>query len=126
MLASTFSPDRSVWSSDFAGLRTVLQAVARLSAINRAPFDALADSDTQFEVAETKMPFTGADFLFNLSWPLIIIATEPARFGRVLYRLSNTRPLYRAAISRRSSRPAPKAWRSGHQRRSATMSSSCA
>lgn len=49
-----------------------------------ASFDALADSETQFEVAETKMPFTGADFLFDLSWRLIIIATEPARFGRVL------------------------------------------
>jgi len=68
--AGTFSPDRSAWSTDFAGLRDVLQgAVARLDAIDRETFDALADSDTQFEAGETKMPFTGANFLLSFSQP---------------------------------------------------------
>jgi hypothetical protein len=68
--AGTFSPDRSAWPTDFAGLRTVLQAaVANLNAIDRDAFDALADIDMQIELGETKLPFTGANFLLSFSQP---------------------------------------------------------
>lgn len=68
--AGTFSPDRSAWPTTFAELHTVLQgAIASLNAIDRETFDALADSDTQFAFGETKMPFTGANFLLSFSQP---------------------------------------------------------
>lgn len=44
-------------------------AIASLNAIDRETFDALADSDTQFAFGETKMPFTGANFLLSFSQP---------------------------------------------------------
>lgn len=68
--AGTFSPDRSAWPTDFAGLHGLLQnAVASLTAIDREAFDTLADSDTQFAFGETRMPFTGANFLLSFSQP---------------------------------------------------------
>jgi hypothetical protein len=68
--AGKFSPDRSAWSTDFAGLHSVLQAAAEnLNAIDRDAFDALADSDMQIELGDTKLPFTGANFLLSFSQP---------------------------------------------------------
>lgn len=65
-----FHPDLKPWPIDFAGLHGVLQsAVASLEAIDREAFDALVDSDTQFAFGETRMPFTGANFLLSFSQP---------------------------------------------------------
>ena len=48
----------------------VLQtAVASLEAIDRETFDALAEKDTQFAFGETRMPFTGANFLLSFAQP---------------------------------------------------------
>ena len=66
----TFSPDRSAWPTDFAGLHAVLRdAIATLEAIDREAFDALADTDTKFEFGAFVMPFTGANFLLSFSQP---------------------------------------------------------
>jgi hypothetical protein len=68
--AGSFSPDRTPWPTDFASLHGVLQtAVTSLRAIDRATFDALADSDMQIALGETRMPFTGANFLLSFSQP---------------------------------------------------------
>ena len=65
-----FSPDRSPWPNDFAGLHTILRdAIATLEAIDREEFDTLADSDTKFEFGTFVMPFTGANFLLSFSQP---------------------------------------------------------
>ncbi len=66
----SFSPDRSPWPTDFAGLRAVLRdAIATLEAIDRDEFDTLADTDTKFEFGTFVMPFTGANFLLSFSQP---------------------------------------------------------
>jgi hypothetical protein len=66
----SYSPDMNPWPSDFAGLHAALQeAIASLKAIDRDTFDALAESDTQFAFGETRMPFTGANFLLSFSQP---------------------------------------------------------
>ncbi|MBC7504812.1 MAG: DUF1993 domain-containing protein [Sandarakinorhabdus sp.] len=68
--AGSFSPDTSAWPTDFAGLHAVLQAaITSLKAIDRHTFDALAESDTLFAFGETRMPFTGANFLLSFSQP---------------------------------------------------------
>jgi len=68
--AGVFSPDMTPWPTDFAGLHTVLQtAIASLKAMDQAEFDALADADTHFAFGETRMPFTGANFLLSFSQP---------------------------------------------------------
>ena len=68
--AGSFSPDMAPWPTDFAGLRTAIQtAIASLNAIDRDSFDALVDADTQFLFGETRMPFTGANFLLSFSQP---------------------------------------------------------
>ncbi len=66
----SFSPDRSPWPTDFAGLHAVLRdAIATLEAIDRDEFDTLADTDTKFEFGTFVMPFTGANFLLSFSQP---------------------------------------------------------
>lgn len=68
--AGSFSPDMSPWPTDFAGLHKVLQtAIASLKGIDREAFDALTEADTQFMFGETRMPFTGANFLLSFSQP---------------------------------------------------------
>ena len=68
--AGSFSPDMSPWPADFAGLHEVLQgAVSSLHGIDRNTFDALAENDTQFAFGETRLPFTGANFLLSFSQP---------------------------------------------------------
>jgi uncharacterized protein len=68
--AGSFSPDMTPWPSDFAGLHAAVQgAITSLKAIDRDSFDALAESDTQFAFGETRMPFTGANFLLSFSQP---------------------------------------------------------
>ncbi len=68
--AGSFTPDLSPWPTDFASLHAVLQAaVTSLKAIDREPFDALAETDTQFAFGETRMPFTGANFLLSFAQP---------------------------------------------------------
>ena len=66
----TYSPDMTPWPTDFAGLHKVLQtAIATLREIDRDAFDALAETDTQFAFGETRMPFTGANFLLSFAQP---------------------------------------------------------
>ena len=68
--SGSFSPDLSAWPTDFDGLHAVLhQAIASLEAIDRDGVDALVDSDTQFAFGETRIPFTGANFLLSFSQP---------------------------------------------------------
>jgi hypothetical protein len=68
--AGTFSPDMSPWPTDFAGLHATLQkAIASLKAIDRDAFEALVDSPTEFAFGETRLPFTGANFLLSFSQP---------------------------------------------------------
>lgn len=68
--AGSFSPDMSPWPTDFAGLHGVLQgAVTSLNELDREAFDALAENATQFAFGETKLPFTGANFLLSFSQP---------------------------------------------------------
>lgn len=68
--AGSFSPDRSAWPTDFAGLRGILQrASAELSALDRDAVDGLTEADTHFAFGETRLPFTGASFLLSFSQP---------------------------------------------------------
>ena len=69
-LAGSFSPDRNAWPTDVDGLRGILQgASAELSALDRATVDELTEADTFFAFGETRMPFTGANFLLSFSQP---------------------------------------------------------
>lgn len=68
--AGTFSPDTSPWPTDFAGLHGALcGAMASLMEIDRDAFEALADNHTEFAFGETRLPFTGANFLLSFSQP---------------------------------------------------------
>jgi hypothetical protein len=68
--AGSFSPDRSAPPTDFDGLHAVLRnAIAHLQALDRDAVDAMAESDTAFVFGETKIPFTGANFLLSFSQP---------------------------------------------------------
>lgn len=68
--AGSFSPDMTPWPTDFAGLHGALQgAIANLEGLDREAFDLLAENDTQFAFGETKLPFTGANFLLSFSQP---------------------------------------------------------
>lgn len=68
--AGSFSPDRNAWPTDFDGLRNILQrASAELSSLDRKTVDELTEADTHFALGETKLPFTGANFLLSFSQP---------------------------------------------------------
>ena len=68
--AGSFSPDRNAWPTDFDGLRGILQrASAELFALDRETVDELTEADTHFAFGETKLPFTGANFLLSFSQP---------------------------------------------------------
>ncbi len=68
--AGSFSPDTSAWPADFAGLQGVLQkAATSLTALDRHAVDALVEVDTHFAFGDTKLPFTGANFLLSFSQP---------------------------------------------------------
>lgn len=68
--AGSFSPDMAAWPTDFAGLHALLQdAITSLNSIDRDAFEALAEMDTQFVFGDTRMPFTGANFLLSFSQP---------------------------------------------------------
>ena len=65
-----FAPDMSPWPTDFTSLHGVLRAaISSLKEIDQATFEALADKDTEFAFGETKLPFTGANFLLSFSQP---------------------------------------------------------
>jgi hypothetical protein len=66
----SFSPSRKSWPTDFAGLHELVRgAIEELRAVDRAEVDALTDKDTQFSIGETKLPFTGGQFLLSFSQP---------------------------------------------------------
>ena len=68
--AGSFAPDMSGWPADFAGLSAILQrASAELSALDRDTIDALTEAETHFAFGETRLPFTGANFLLSFSQP---------------------------------------------------------
>jgi hypothetical protein len=49
--------------------RAVQDAIAELSAIEPAEFEALGENDTLFAFGEMKLPFTGANFLLSFAQP---------------------------------------------------------
>ena len=68
--AGHFAPDLTPWPTDFASLHAALQgAIAELSALDPAEFEALGENDTLFAFGEMKLPFTGANFLLSFSQP---------------------------------------------------------
>lgn len=68
--AGSFGPDMSPWPTDFAGLHAVLHgAIDNLQALDRDAVDSLVDTDTHFAFGETRLPFTGANFLLSFSQP---------------------------------------------------------
>lgn len=68
--AGSYSPDMAPWPTDFASLHSALRgAIASLNEIDREAFDTLAENDTQFVFGETRLPFTGANFLLSFSQP---------------------------------------------------------
>ena len=68
--AGNFSPDLSPWPTSFASLHDVLQnSVFALEGIDQQTFDALAEKETRFDFGETRLPFTGANFLLSFSQP---------------------------------------------------------
>ncbi len=68
--AGTFSPDHAPWPTDFAGLHSLVRAaIATLRALDRAAVDALVDAHAEFAFGETRLPFTGANFLLSFSQP---------------------------------------------------------
>jgi hypothetical protein len=68
--AGLFEPDLTPWPTDFAGLHAAIQgAIAELSAMDAAEFEALGENDTLFAFGEMKLPFTGASFLLSFSQP---------------------------------------------------------
>lgn len=65
-----FSPHMDAWPTDFAGLHALIQgAIDTLKAVDRAEFDALAESGTQFSMGELRLPFSGAQFLLSFAQP---------------------------------------------------------
>lgn len=68
--AGSFSPDMNAWPTDFDGLQTILRtAIDELSALDRSAIDELVEADTHFAFGETRLPFTGANFLLSFSQP---------------------------------------------------------
>ena len=68
--AGSFSPDMSAWPTDFQGLRGILQRASDdLTTVDRDAVDALVEADTHFAFGETRLPFTGANFLLSFSQP---------------------------------------------------------
>lgn len=68
--AGSFSPDMSPLPTDFDGLHALVRtAVASLEALDRDEVDAMVDSPTEFAFGETRIPFTGANFLLSFSQP---------------------------------------------------------
>ena len=68
--AGHFAPDLTPWPTDFAGLHAAIQgAIAELTALDPAEFEALGENDTLFAFGEMKLPFTGANFLLSFSQP---------------------------------------------------------
>lgn len=68
--AGLFEPDLKPWPTDFAGLHAAIQgAIAELSALDAAEFEALGENDTLFAFGEMKLPFTGANFLLSFAQP---------------------------------------------------------
>ncbi len=66
----SFSPDMSPWPTDFDSLRDLLhRATDQLKSVSRELVDGLAEKDTHFSFGETKLPFTGANFLLSFSQP---------------------------------------------------------
>jgi hypothetical protein len=68
--AGHFAPDLTPWPTDFAGLHAAIQgAIAELSALAPAEFEALGENDTLFAFGEMKLPFTGTNFLLSFAQP---------------------------------------------------------
>ncbi len=68
--AGQFSPDMKPWPTDFAGLKALLQSAdEQLASVTPAELESLQDKDTAFVFGETRMPFTGANFLLSFSTP---------------------------------------------------------
>jgi len=68
--AGVFAPKITTWPTTYAGLHRVIDAaIADLEAVDAEAFDALVDVETWFVAGETRIPFTGASFLFSFAQP---------------------------------------------------------
>ena len=68
--AGVFTPDRSGWPEDFAGLRAkVVGAIETLRAVEAAEVDGFVGRDMAFVMGEMRMDFTAEDFLLSFSMP---------------------------------------------------------
>jgi uncharacterized protein len=68
--AGVFSPDRSPWPADFAGLKALVTgAHAALEAIQPDEINGLVGQDMAFVMGERRMEFTAENFLMSFSVP---------------------------------------------------------
>jgi hypothetical protein len=65
-----FSPDRTPWPDNFAGLKSqVAQALAEVAQIDPAEVNGFIGRDMRFEAGERRMDFVAENFLLSFSQP---------------------------------------------------------
>lgn len=68
--AGIFSPDRSAWPTDFAGLTAQLAAThAALEAVSPDEVNGFVGGDMVFNLGDFRMEFTAEDFLMSFTMP---------------------------------------------------------
>jgi uncharacterized protein len=68
--AGSYSPDRSAWPTDFAGLTALLtEAQSALEGVNPDEVNGFVGQDMAFVMGERRMEFTAEDFLTSFSLP---------------------------------------------------------
>jgi hypothetical protein len=70
MRKGVFSPDRSPWPDNFAGLKAqVTQALAELAKLDPAEVNGFIGQDMRFEAGERRMDFVAENFFLSFSQP---------------------------------------------------------
>ncbi len=68
--ADVYSPDRSPWPADFAGLAALLtETHAALEAVSPDEVNGFVGNDMAFAMGERRMEFTAENFLMSFSMP---------------------------------------------------------
>ena len=68
--AGVFSPDRSAWPTDFAGLSAQLtETRAALEAVNPDEVNGFVGGDMAFNLGDFRMEFTAENFLMSFTMP---------------------------------------------------------
>lgn len=68
--SGVFTPDRSGWPDDFAGLKAkIAGAIEPLQAVDAAEVDGFVGRDMAFVMGDMRMDFTAQDFLLSFSMP---------------------------------------------------------